>query len=30
MEDELDDPEGVPLKRAYSLYKQYCDMANIE
>jgi hypothetical protein len=30
MEDELDDPEGVSLKKAYSLYKQYCDMANIE
>lgn len=30
MEDELDDPEGIPLKKAYSLYKQYCDMANIE
>jgi len=30
MEDELDDPEGIPLKMAYSLYKQYCDMASIE
>lgn len=30
MADELDQPDGITLKRAYSLYKQYCDMANIE
>ena len=30
MEDELDKADGITLKRAYSLYKQYCDMANIE
>lgn len=30
MEDELDQADGITLKRAYSMYKQYCDMANIE
>jgi hypothetical protein len=30
MEDELDQADGITLKRAYSLYKQYCEMANIE